>query len=150
MLLSDAYDRFSNFITECSQNTNSATMSKRVFHKHLISSLHEHLECKTVEQSVGIILYCKNGKVMKSLSKSLSHQRHARLTQSTGTCMVDTSETTSATTYTNNEMLLTVSDTINDRVHNAIDKVLQQDKQQPLDLSSINIQEDITKTNEMV
>ena len=82
ILLSDAYDIFTQSITESStlpQITPNATLSKRAFHKHLISSLQEHLECRTVEQSVGIILYRKGGDTLNSLSKSLAKQRHARV-----------------------------------------------------------------------
>ena len=70
ILLSDAYDMFTQSITESStppQITPNATLSKRAFHKRLISSLQEHLECRTVEQSVGIILYRTATNVMDPL-----------------------------------------------------------------------------------
>ena len=68
VLLSDAHD--SHILLRSYLNphkTPTLTVSKRALHKHLISSLQEHLECKTVEQSVGIILYRKGGDIMKSL-----------------------------------------------------------------------------------
>ena len=148
VLLSDAHDSLAHSLTELSQpsqNTNAVTVSKRALHKHLISSLQEHLECKTVEQSVGIILYRKGGDIMKSLSRVLANQRRMRLTVNPTT---DTNST--PTTDSDNNMLHTVCDLVNDRVHNAIDKILQQDKNHPVDLSTINFEQEMANTDPTV
>ena len=159
ILLSDAYDIFTQSITESStlpQITPNATLSKRAFHKHLISSLQEYLECRTVEQSVGIILYRKGGDTLKSLSKSLAKQRHARVIHAhKPTPTTDpnkpmcTADTTNQTTDAE-DGLLTLCNMVNDQVHNAIDKLLQQDREQPLDLSIIDIEQQIARADPTV
>lgn len=125
VLLSDTHDTLTSSPTELSQHsqtTNTATVSKRVLHKHLISSLEEHLECKTAEQSVSIFLYRKGGDIMKSLSKALATQCRMRLT-------VDAPTDTNSTPKTDcNNMLHTVCDLVNDRVHSAIDKYYNRTK----------------------
>ena len=97
ILLSDAYYMFTQSITESStlpQITPNATLSNHAFHKHLISSLQEQLECRTVEQSVGIILYRKGGDHLVSISETclpfpaqscVSPQPHSSNTSTEGT-----------------------------------------------------------------
>ena len=55
-----------------------------------------------------------------------------------------------STTDSDNNMLHTVCDLVNGRVHNSIDKILQQDKKHPVDLSTINFEQEIANTDPTV
>ena len=127
MLLSDAYDILSESVSTCLQTT-SASLTKRALHRHLIASLGEHLECKTVEQSVGTILYRRGGDTPKALSEALANQCHTKLTRThvhtckptcaadatTPTCTVDPNKPTNQATE---DWLFSVGDMVNNKVH---------------------------------
>ena len=105
---------------------------------------------------------------MKSLSRALATQRRMRLTVDTTTDTNSTQRTadTNSTQHTadtnltqhtadtnstpktdSDNMLHTVCNLVNDRVHSAIDKILQQDKNHPVDLSTINFEQEIANTD---
>ena len=131
VLLSDPNDTLTLSLTELSQHSqtiNTATVSKRALHKYLISSLEEHLECRTAEQLVGNILLRKGGDIMKSLSNALATQHRMRLT-------VDATTDTNSTPKTDTDNVLhTVCDLVNDRMHSAI---YNRTKNCPVDLSTL-------------
>lgn len=84
---------------------------------------------------------------MKSLSRALATQRHMRLTVNTDTNSTQHIADINSTPPT--DMLHTVCDLDNDRMH-AIDKKLQQDKTHPVDLSTIDFEQEIASTDPIV
>ena len=81
---------------------------------------------------------------MKSLSRALATQRRMRLTVNTDTNSTQHIADINSTPTT--DMLHTVCDLVNDRMHSAIDKKLQQDKTHPVDLSTIDFEQEIANT----
>ena len=94
---------------------------------------------------------------MKALSRALSNERNTRLARDdnthnqTGAADATTSTYTVATQPTHQTTegrLFTMCGTVNNRVHSAIDNLLQRDKAQPLDLSTIDLDGEIAMADQ--
>ena len=84
---------------------------------------------------------------MKSLNRALATQHCMRLTLNTDTN--STQHTADINSTPTTDMLHTVCDLVNNRVHSAIDKKLQ-DKTHPVDLSTIDFEQEIANTDPIV
>lgn len=146
VLLSEAYQELSATLEQTLDNklTNqtinpSSLVTKRHLHCYLVSTLEEHLQCVTKEQSTGTILLRKGGDIMKALSRSLLRNYKHKLSKTT-----DKKHDDNCATET---QLYNVCDELNDIIHTTIDDVLKQEKSTPLDLSTVNINDWISKTD---
>ena len=148
LLLSEAYQEvvttleqaLQNASTNCTINPTSL-VTKRHFHQYLVSTLQEHLECTTKEQSTGTILIRKGGDIMKALSRSLlSNYKLKAITR-------EEMETQPKQKENSKTLLLSVCDSLNDKVHDSIDRILTGERKNPMDLSTVNIQEWINKSD---
>ena len=72
--------------------------------------------------------------------------QHLQLMPTNPLCTADSTNQTTDT----EDGLLTLCNMVNDQVHNAIDKLLQQDIEQPLDLSIIDLEQQIAKADPTV
>ena len=143
LLLSDAYQELITTLQQtltkivCDSTINPTSLvTKHHYHQYLVSNLQEHLECKIKEQSVGTILFRKGGDIMKALSRSL--QLNYKLKSQQPQPQVEQE-------CNSKSLLYSVCDSLNDRVHDTIDTILDGEREKPLDLSTVNIQQWISR-----
>ena len=115
----------------------------------MITGLQEHLECVTKQQSTGTILLRKGGDITLALSHSLA----ANYKLKSGTAGMAAQSLLSKATGNCDDsrcMLYEVCDTLNDKVHNTINKILHEETQKGIDLSTVKIEEWIKKSDKTI